>query len=215
MEVATMTNQQIKGEIGYYNLGDWWLSTFTQEEQDHIIKTYSPMSISMGGNTQSSNSLTEGEIDYMSGTAAGLLSALAGWFDNARDREIAKKIIAKAEELGSSGEDILDQHFALAEKMTIYYRDRDNDPTALGKAIHAAKDQIALAPQAAKAFIEEYPEDNTLPSHPGYAQLRIILEKQGKYDEAIALCEQAKQQGWNDNWDKMIDTLKNKKEKTQ
>jgi hypothetical protein len=37
------------------------------------------------------------------------------------------------------------------------------------------------------------------------------LEKQGKFDEAIALCEQAKAQGWADDWDKQIKTLKKKK----
>ena len=27
---------QVKGEIGYFGLQDWWLSTFTQEERNHI-----------------------------------------------------------------------------------------------------------------------------------------------------------------------------------
>lgn len=199
---------EVKGYIGYYGLQEWWVSTFTQEERNHIEEIFQPM-----GSEPGSKPLTQREITSTSQTAAGLLQALAGWFNNPRDREIAKKIISKAEELTPTGGDVLDCHFTLSEKMVIYYRERETSPEAMKIAIQACREQIALAPQAAKAFLKEYPEQ-PLPAHAGYRQLRIILEKQRKYDEAIALCEQAKQQGWADNWDKQIETLKKKKEKT-
>ncbi len=198
---------EIKGEIGYFGLQDWWLTAFTQEERDHIEEVFHPM-----GADPTSRPLTEGDISYSSGTATGLLQALAGWFNNPRDREIAKKIITKAEELAPAGGNVLDRHFTLSEKMVIYYRERETSPEAMETAINACREQIALATQAAKAFLREYPEQ-PLPAHAGYRQLRIILEKQGKYDEAIALCEQAKQQGWADDWDKQMETLKRKKAK--
>lgn len=196
---------EIKGNLGYYGLEDWWLNAFTQEERNHIEHVYQPM-----GLDTNSKPLTEGEITWSSGTAAGLLHALAGWFNNPRDREIAKKIINKAEELAPVEGDILDRHFTLSEKMVIYYRERETTPDGLEKAIQACRDQIAIAPQAAKALLKEYPEQE-LPAHAGYSQLRIILEKQGKFDEAIEVCEQAKKQGWADDWDKMIETLNKKK----
>ena len=83
---------------------------------------------------------------------------------------------------------------------------------ALEKSISACKEQIALASKASKAFLKEYP-NQPLPVHAGYSKLRIILEKQKKYDEAIELCLEAKVQGWNGDWDKQIETLKKKKEK--
>lgn len=184
---------EIKGEIGYFKLQNWWLSAFSQEERNHIEEVFHPM-----GADPSSKSLTQGDLSYTSQTAAGLLQALAGWFNNPRDREIAKKIITKAEELAPTGGDVLDRHFTLSEKMVIYYREREANPEAMQKAIQACREQIAMAPQAAKAFLKEYPEQ-ALPAHAGYRQLRIILEKQGKFDEAIELCEQAKAQGWADN----------------
>lgn len=206
---------EIKGEIGYFKLQDWWLSAFTQEERDHIEEVFHPI-----GADPSSKPLTQGDLSYTSQTAAGLLQALAGWFNNPRDREIAKKIITKADELSReasqsapSGGNVLDRHFTLSEKMVIYYRERETSPEAMEKAIQACRDQIALAPEAAKAFLKEYP-GQALPAHAGYRQLRIILEKQGKFDEAIELCEQAKSQGWADDWDKQIETLKKKKLKT-
>ena len=96
--------------------------------------------------------------------------------------------------------------------MVIYYRERETTPDGLEKAIQACREQISLAPRAAKVFLKEYPHQD-LPAHAGYRQLRIILEKQGKFDEAIALCEQAKAQGWADDWDKQIETLQKKKAK--
>lgn len=198
---------EIKGEIGYFGLKDWWLSAFTQEERDHIEEIFQPM-----GSEPGSKPLTQREITSTSQTAAGLLQALAGWFNNPRDREIAKKIIAKAEELAPIDGNIIDRHFTLSEKIVIYYRERDNTPDGLEKAIQACRDQISIAPEAAKAFLGEY-SSQPLPAHQGYRQLRIILEKQGKYDEAIALCKQAKEQGWADDWDKQIETLRKKKAK--
>lgn len=198
---------EVKGDIGCFGLQDWWLSAFTQEERDHIEDIFHPM-----GSNPNSKPLTEGEISWTSQTAVGLLQALAGWFNNPRDREIAKKIIAEAEELAPMGGNVLDRHFTLSEKMVIYYRERETSPEAMEKAIQVCREQISISPQAAAAFLKEYPEQ-PLPAHAGYRQLRIILEKQGKYDEAIDLCEQAKQQGWADNWDKMIETLKKKKGK--
>lgn len=200
---------ELKGYIGYYGLQDWWLSAFTKEDRGHIEEIFQPM-----GSEPDSKPLTQREISSTSQTAAGLLQALAGWFNNPRDREIAKKIIAKAEEFSPTGGNVLDRHFTLSEKMVIYYRERETSPGAMEIAIKTCREQIALAPQAAKAFLKEYPHQ-PLPAHAGYRQLRIILEKQGKFDEAIELCEQAKQQGWADNWDKMIETLKAKNEKMQ
>lgn len=198
---------EIKGEIGYFGLQDWWLSTFSQEERDHIEEIFKPL-----GGDPNSKPLTEGDISWTSQTAAGLLGSLAGWFNNPRDREIAKKIIDKANELAPKGTDVLDHHFALQQTMEIYYREREASPEALERAIKACRDQIALAPQAAQQFLKEYPEQS-LPAHAGYSQLRIILEKQGKFDEAIELCEQAEKQGWAGNWDKQIETLNKKKAK--
>lgn len=201
------TKTEIKGDIGYFGLQDWWLSTFTQEERDHIEDIYQPMGYEPG-----SKPLTQRDITSTSQTATQFLQALAGWFNNPLDREIAKKIIAKAEELASIGGDVLGHHFTLSEKIVIYYRERETTPDGLDKSIQACRDQIAMAPEAAKVFLKEYPWQS-LPAHQGYRQLRIILEKQEKYDEAIELCEQAKQQGWADDWDKMVETLNKKKKK--
>lgn len=200
--------KQIKGEIGYYGLTEWWLSVFTDKERDHIEAIFHPM-----GSDSVTSPLTEGDISSSSQKCAGFLSALAGWFYKIEDRYLAKKIIEKAYEEAIKGPDILDLHFTLQGMIDIYYRDRDTDPVALERAIWACREQIKIAGKAKEAFLEKYPWQE-LPSHGGYEQLRIILTKQGNFDEAIQICEQAKSQNWNGEWDKKIDTLKKKKAKS-
>jgi len=197
---------KVKGQIGYYGLEDWWLSEFSEEERSHIEEVFQPM-----GSEPGSKSLTEGELSYSSQNAAGLLHALAGWFNKPGDREIAKKIIAKATELAQDGNDVLDLHFSLQQKMEIYYREREADPKAMDEAIKACEDQIRIAPQAARQFLKEYP-GQPVPGHAGYTQLAIILKKQDKHQEVIVLCEKAKEQGWAGDWDKRIADAQKKQE---
>lgn len=105
---------------------------------------------------------------------------------------------------------ILDKHFELSEKIPELYKKRETD--GVEKTIEVCREQIDLALQAKAAFLKQYP-DQPLPAHSGYRKLRIILEKQGRYDEAIALCNQAKEQGWADDWEKQISILQKKQSK--
>ena len=57
-----------------------------------------------------------------------------------------------------------------------------------------------------EARFDRHPLD-TLPSHHGYKQLAIILEKRGDYVAAAALSEQAREQGWKGDWDTRIARL--------
>jgi len=106
---------------------------------------------------------------------------------------------------------ILDLHFLYQHVIETYYPDREI-PEFYEKAIWGCKKQIELAKQAKQAFIDEW-GDESLPSHVGYKQLAIVLEKEKKYDEAIYLCKQAKYEGWSGDWDKRIERCEKKKSK--
>lgn len=186
------------------NLAEWFEKEFTKEEQNHMEEMYQPLGASSG--------LKNGLSKLTEKSASFHLSSLSSWFDNPRDRTLAFKLINKAEEYVEKG-DTLDQHFFWAAKMGLYYKLRDIDPKALDIAIQSAQKQIDLSPKAAEAFLKSY--SGGLPTHPGYTQLAIILDKQGKYDEAIELVKQAKSQGWNGDWDKRIERLETKKAKKQ
>lgn len=182
---------EVKGLIGYYGLVQWWLGTFSDEERQRIVVRFQPLGSSHG-------SLTQGEISWSSQAVVGFLQALAGWFSGADDRSIAYKILAKADELADKAS-VLDRHFLCQAKLETYYKDREK-PGELEKSIAACREQIRLAPEAADAFRAAYP-DAPLPGHKGYQQLAIVLEKQGRFDEAIELCSTAERQGWAGDWD--------------
>jgi hypothetical protein len=201
--LSNLFSPKIKGELGCFGLGDWWLTTFSANERNYIEQKFKPL----GGN---SRPLTHGKILETTQTASNLLMALAGWFEKAEDFSIGKRIVEKA--IQTAGNNTLDAHFAYGQMIKNSYRVREVDSSALELAIFACKNQIVLAPQAAKAFRRES-RSNELPCHAGYEQLAIILEKQKDYSGAIQLCNQAKEQGWNGDWDKRIARYKQKREK--
>ena len=169
--------------------------TFTETERKYIDSA--SMSPTGGG------PLTEGHISYSSGTAAQLLSGLATNFYKPQDRRIARLMLSKAEELAKASGNVLDLHFVYAGMVKTFYADRDTELGALDFAIAACEKQIALAPEAAKAWKSEYPKE-PLPAHTGYTQLAIIREKQKNLREAISLSRLATEQGWAGEWEQRI-----------
>jgi len=190
-------SKQVQGSIGYFGLSDWWLSNFSETERKYIVKTFQPLG-------SSGESLVKGNISYTSETPIGLLSALVGWFNKKDDRTIAYRIIKKAEEMINESSNILDIHFLYQSKIETYYRNRDNDPDALEKAIEACKQQIEISPKSKVAFQKEY-KDSPLPSHKGFEQLAIIEEKLKNFEAAIKISKEALEQGWVGEWGKRIE----------
>lgn len=134
---------------------------------------------------------------------------------------------------------ILDRHFKYNEMIKKNYKKRNEDDKYYNKAITACEKQIEISDQVMKAFKKEYKdtikrgykfyEDEFTfeeyknkeleehpfipPAHRGYKQLSIIKHKEGKYEEVINLCNKAKKQGWNGDWDKRIKRAENKLKK--
>ena len=93
-----------------------------------------------------------------------------------------------------------------------YYKKRNIDSTFYESAKKYCKKQIDISTIVKKAFQEE-PWYDSLPSHKGYNQFAIILEKEKKYSEAINLYIEANDLGWTSDWDKRITRLKKKLDK--
>jgi hypothetical protein len=101
----------------------------------------------------------------------------------------------------------VDRHFALQALAQAAYRLREVHPEALEDAEAACREQILLADVAGPALRDEF---GSKPSHHGYKQLSIILEKQKRYGEALEVVEQARDQGWDGDWDKRAERLSRK-----
>lgn len=192
---------ETSGYLGLYKLNDWWVTEFTDSEREYIENKYKPM-----GSLQDEKPLTQGAIERSSASASNFLNGIESWFEDREHVSIALRMTNKARELNRDSNkkiiNILDEHFSLTILIPLYYRDREEEGM-LDKTIEVCKLLIALAPDAQKAFLGEYPEQG-LPSHRGYEQLAIIYDKQGKINQSIILCKKAKEQGWFGDWDKRI-----------
>ena len=187
------------------NLLAWWETEFSPEEQNYILTKYKPMTLGgaiEGERTDLSRIIRpDGSLGSISS-----LTALSTWFLTGDEVPLARRILAKAvERRESETGSVVDRHFIYGLMIKVYYRDRNRDNNALALAIQTCKEQIAIAPQA----IREWPEylkapDGGLPSHSGFEQLAIILEKNKDYQGAIQLSQQALRQGWAGDWEKRI-----------
>jgi hypothetical protein len=189
-----------RGLIAYYGLSDWWHSVLTEKERAHFVAAFHPLG------DDSRNPLTDQPIERIVGptaTPSGFLSQLIGWLGATPEDDVTRsKVRIKLAELTRSEPNPIARHFSLQVLIGQYYYNRNRDPEALPATIAACQDQIAIAPAVARAMQAEFP--GQLPCHVGYERLAIILEKDGKYAEAIDLCRRARDAGWNGDWDKRI-----------
>lgn len=208
-----------------YHLKEWWLQALTPSQREQIANNY--------GIYQNVDNT------YFSDGAGklGLLITLSN-IALPPAKEILK---TKAESelfqcYKSTNSNLIDMHLALASLIKHYYSLRAN-LEHYEKAKELCKMQIALASQTAAKFKHPKPPDNginldnlrevlghnlpyydepqMLPSHTGYKQLAIILEKEGDIEGALRLSKQALKQGWTDNYEKRIDKLTHKLAKKQ
>jgi hypothetical protein len=101
----------------------------------------------------------------------------------------------------------VDRHYALQALAQAAYRLRAVHPDALEDAEAACREQILLADVVGPALRQEF---GSKPSHHGYKQLSIILEKQKRDAEALDVVERARSAGWDGDWDKRVERLAKK-----
>lgn len=211
-----MSRHAVAGDIAALGLQDWWFDTFSEDDREWMASVYAPIGIAASVSTETAKvafpvrPLVEGWGCHPDTDPFKHLSNLATWFSRPGYAHCAIAFLEKSLEFGCSNLPVLDQHFALANHCIVFYRWRDSVPGALDGAIDACERCIELHEQAA---IEAREFFGSVPSHHCFRQLRIIEEKRGNLDRAIALCEQAKAGGWADDWDKDIARLVKKKAK--
>lgn len=195
-----------QGLVGYYGLSDWWMGLFTPEETNALEAAYarSP-SLSRAG--QGQLSLTRGMTQGFEATQrpARFLTALAPIVgDIAHDKEPA--VWAKAEQLAIESDDMLDLHVVYSGSVKAFYARRDEGDDYLDAAMSAAEELVSMAPDAASAFLRKRP-GRDLPPHRGFKLLAVSAERDGDYEEALALCREARDQGWAGDWEARIDRI--------
>jgi len=184
-------HHQTAGDLGYFGLGTWWLSMFSNAERQHMETAFAPAG---------SRSLTQGQEPSTFSTAAAFLVSLASHLSKKpEDRDLAARVLAKAEERALAENDIIGLHFVYQEMIRLQYKWRETFPDALDLAFAACHKQVQFAAQAAEALREAFPQ-KPLPAHFGFQRTASTLEKRKAYEQALEICRQAKRQGWAGNW---------------
>ena len=203
----------IKGSIGFLGLENWWNHELSSKERDTIIRFYNPMG-------SSSKDLIEGDISWTSEEPISLIYGIASWLNSYENLGLCMKIFLKAKSLTTENTQAKIIHFLHGNEIKIYYRHRDR--IGLEPTIAACEQQIKISDKVAIEFINDnihkleltsseiFYTPDALPSHIGYKQLSIIMEKSHQYQRAIDLCTQAQAQGWSGDWERRIDRYKKK-----
>lgn len=208
-------SKKVGGDIKYFGLTDWWLNDLTEDDRITIRYIYKPFGmvanqcIDEGKSGNINEIIPDTHMKDKCKTKFSFISTLITWFEKPEYYNIAQKIINLAEQNLHTNKRILDEHFYYSHCIKVYYRNRNNDPEALHKAIEYCKKQISISKECKMAF-ENNETFGFLPAHIGYKQLAIIYEKQNEYQKALDLSKQALAEGWNDEWEKRIDKLEKK-----
>jgi hypothetical protein len=193
------------GELGYFGLTGWWLSSFPKAQRDYMEAAFCSSGLPSGAKP-----LTRDRGLATFPTAAALLTTLADRLsEKPRDRDLACRILAKAEERALAEDDILGRHFVYHQMIRLHARWKDEFADAVDLTFAACHKQIQLAPDAARLLRQMRP-DEPLPTHLGYLQASALLEQEGAYERAMELCRQARAGGWDGNWSWRLQRLSRK-----
>ena len=192
----------IEGLIGYFNLTDWWLASFSKNQRDWIEAEYQKDRLEFGDANR--RPLTAEKIEFTSKTCTHILMEIAIILYRGGFRQQSLSVFEFAESQAVRQQNYCDLYFIYSHLIRLNYRDREKISGAIDIAVEACLKQISLAPKvkASKSFLELFPD--SLPSPLGYYQLAIIREKEGNFTEAIRLSKLALEQGWMGDWEKRI-----------
>jgi hypothetical protein len=198
-------HSQSTGQLGYFGLTGWWMSSFSAAERDYMEAVFRTSE-----SPADSKPLTRDRGGTVFQTAAGLLTILADRLsERSQDRDLASRVLAKAEQRALAVDDTLGLHLVYHQVIRLHNRWKDTFPDARDVAFAACHKQIRLAPQAAKALRQKRPNE-PLPVHLGYLFASTMLERDDAYEAAIELCRQAKSEGWAGDWLSRIQQLNKK-----
>lgn len=211
--------------LDQYELKDWWNTALTPAQRNQIANDYKPMGYPSGVPYLYATLMGKeyGETDKC--CFLDVLACVA--------KGEAKEIISEKTEqavkaaLSQPRKNYKDIHLALTGLIKHHYRLRA-EQAHYNKAKELCLLQISISKQAANAFSKPpkpkgmslkkleailghkpvgYDIPQIMPSHIGFKQLAIILEKEGDIAGAIKLSEQALEHGWSDDYEKRIAKL--------
>jgi hypothetical protein len=166
----------VEGLIGYFEMSEWWFSSFSEQERKYIDNHFQPMG-------SRAHSLTQGKVLEYSQPAPEFLNSLKTWFSNKKDSSIAERIhlqlsaYAKDHPINKPGY-LNGRHF------TTYVADV-NDLVKQGNLIEAEK----LLLQVIDTIEQESKIKGWIVAPWYYDKIALVYRKQKKFAEEIEILE--------------------------
>lgn len=177
-------------KVSFEQMDEWWTTEFTEQERQYVRKRM---------RRKDFHPFTFGSPYRALVYPEDQLRTLATWFHEPKGCPMGIRMLEKAEELAN--DDVAELHRVYEAMIDTYYRGREAIPGYLEAAVQTCGKQIAQSATAATVFGQR---GLFLPSHRGFERLAIILEKRRDFTGCIALCEEAREQGWCGDWDRRI-----------
>lgn len=176
---------KIQGLISFYNLQEWWFSTFNSEEREYIDNAYQPMGAPP-------HTLTQGAETNREHPAPEFLNGLNTWFRSSKDSSIAERIHKKLIELAKENP-INKPGYYNGRHFTTYVRDFE----ILKRTGEFSKLEELLL-ELINATEEESAINDMGVAPAYYSELAILYRKQKEYFKEVAILERfAKQKHAN------------------
>lgn len=172
--------------VDLYDLRDWFESL--PEEDKKEIRENST-AISAGG--ESINTWDMKVLPGGSRTKQDFLASIASGAANRGNLDLVEKVVPKV--LNTEDDSATTRHMMYNRIIKAYYKKRNEREDALEMCINYCKNDIDIVDK----FLKEW--DGEPPRIPSFKRLAIIYEKQGKYQEAIEVCDKALKRGLEDN----------------
>lgn len=176
------SGENVSNLIGVLGLGEWYRNL--SAERKRKLHKYST-AFGTGGEFNQLDQAVTGT----SQSAQDYLKGVGGTAASEKYYEFAEFVLLEALKQGDGS--ATSTHFTYNELIDVYYKQRDDQEDAIEKCIEYCKKDIEIADE----FVDEFGE---VPRIPSFKRLAIIYEKQGRYEEAIEVCERALNIGTTD-----------------
>lgn len=194
--------KKINGYIGFFNLENFWFKTLNEKERQIVLENFNSGSIGIDSTDLLETKLfgTREKLSFISGQIFR--------YKKPKFKNLGLKFIEIGNEELLRTTQILEKHFYYSRLIEFHYRFRAEENN-YELAINACKNQIEISEKAKREFEKEI-YFVSLPSHKGFKQLAIILEKEKKFNEAMNICKKAITEGWNGDWSYRIERMNKK-----
>jgi tetratricopeptide (TPR) repeat protein len=163
-------------------LEEWYVNLSNEQQQKlHEYSTFFGTGGEMNLLDKGTGETSQSAQEYLKGVGSTAASE--------KDYEFAEMVLLEA--LDREDGSATSTHFTYNELIDVYYKQRDDRGDAIEKCIQYCKKDIEIADE----FVAEFGE---VPRIPSFKRLAIIYERQERYADAIAVCDQALEIGTTD-----------------